>query len=1468
MNLKSFQNRLLDLSRTNNLINYKDRLHTSLSAMAPEPKKIFEALFNDQKLEVFNVDKYVSKFSGEKDLLKSNIEFEDIMPQIEKYVGKNELLLYRQGGSVNSVLKNLLKKGNDALLEKGLNILYMSFGMINYEEDNLFLKAPLVLVPIKIIPYAKSFKIALYEEEATLNPNFKYKLINEEKIKLNDISLDDDIEEYIDYVNTMLKPTGYYVSDDMYISLFSFNKINMYQDMVENEGTIKKHNIVRALLNDGEVVQREVLNFDADAKLVVDSDNTQSIAINAVRRGESIVLSGPPRTGKSQTITNLISRAIYDGKKVLFVSEKLAALNVVYDKLLKNNLGDFALALHSTKTNKKEVIRDLYETLFKEKTKTEQKAKLSLLDTEGLENILDDYAQTLHKKIDKYDLSPYEIFTNYSDTKTYSNDLEIRDSNLNKIYIDKVISLLNDYKAYLNILEYDYRKSPFYLIRRKAFTSSDIKKLKMCKDELTPILKNIVDIKKVYDLELITFDDYRVFKDSYNTFLNSKYYLKDFFKEKKINEYLNLTSQLIEDKKALEKSYVAASNVFDDEFFNSDIEGELNFFKRYKTKLFSFLRPKYRARIKRIRPYTKSKRINYSKLLAALTAAYDHKLFMNNFNERSKTIDVILGKNYDGYNTDFSNLYDMLRAIKNAYTIKGFKYIRLDKKFILEDSGINNLKELAGKEIYTIDTNTYDIKQLFKLINSSVTNYKLIDAYRLFETNVLNKLKDLNAISYLNYSLDMGYDVSCLSMPLLNKYYELIKDKVLLELPALKEFNNIVMDKMVSEFRELDNKRFEIYKSLIREKIQSRKPNPDAIATGSIASIIKREYLKKRRQMTVREIINSDPEFIKTLKPVFLMSPLSVSTYLTKDFHFDLVIFDEASQVYPEDAIGAIYRADQIVICGDSKQMPPTNFFRQSIDEDEDEGGDFESILDMAKTCLKVYSLKWHYRSQCEELIAFSNKYIYNDDLVTFPSAKAHQADFGIELYNVNGLYDKATRSNEIEADKVIELIDAHYKKYKNTRSIGVVAFSISQEKLIERKLASYLAKNEIIDNEAEPIFVKNLETVQGDERDTIIFSIGYGYDKDKRFVQNFGPLNRDGGERRLNVAITRAKVNVKVVSSVTAQDIADSKSLGPTLLKKYLLFAENPTISNLGENQNRPDFSAEVRDFLISEGYDVSYMVGFSKQKIEICIKDKNTNNYSIAIECDGNTYYNARLCRDRNRLRRQVLERMGFRYIRVYSTAWYKDNALAKKILLEEINKVSSSLDKMDKKEFMVSSDNIDTTFKEYIYSPDSKIIEAYKKAEISFEDVIKRILDNESPINESWLVSRFKEIFDPSSKLEDEYELLKAMYLNQNEIISKDGYLMYKDKPIEMRVPYEGGIPRDIKVISPLEIAYGMKLLLARNNGLLKDDLFKKVQKDLGYKRMNKQIEEKFEKALVELEKITILRKSDERLSVLDI
>ena len=446
--------------------------------------------------------------------------------------------------------------------------------------------------------------------------------------------------------------------------------------------------------------------------------------------------------------------------------------------------------------------------------------------------------------------------------------------------------------------------------------------------------------------------------------------------------------------------------------------------------------------------------------------------------------------------------------------------------------------------------------------------------------------------------------------------------------------------------------------------------------------------------MPTRKLIASLPNLLPVLKPCMMMSPLSVSTYLGGgNYEFDTVIFDEASQISTEDAIGALFRAKQAIIAGDSKQLPPTDFFRTSTsvsdddiyDEDDElnDAGAFESLLDEA-SLLPSQTLLWHYRSKHEHLIAFSNAKIYKGNLITFPSSVESAENIGVQYIHVqNGIYDRGGKNgNRLEAEKVADITFEHFQK-KPERSLGIIAFGEIQQTAIMNALFKKRKENSLFepffkDNLDETIFIKNIETVQGDERDTIIFSIGYAPDSTGKFTMNFGPLSRSGGERRLNVAITRARYNIILVGSIMPADIYTERtsSEGPKLLKNYIDFAINGTKIILDNNTDKTTtnfishFENAVYDFIKGHGYDVVTQVGCSEYKIDMAVRHPKYNGlFAIGIECDGISYSSARTARERDRLRQTVLEGMGWTIYRIWSTDWIKDLKSEGRKLLDAI-------------------------------------------------------------------------------------------------------------------------------------------------------------------------------------------------------
>jgi len=507
---------------------------------------------------------------------------------------------------------------------------------------------------------------------------------------------------------------------------------------------------------------------------------------------------------------------------------------------------------------------------------------------------------------------------------------------------------------------------------------------------------------------------------------------------------------------------------------------------------------------------------------------------------------------------------------------------------------------------------------------------------------------------------------------------------------------------LIDQFNKLDKMQFEIAILRIREKLISNLPNMD-VATSSLEElgILKRELSKQRKTMPLRKLFKEIPNLITTLKPCIMMSPLSVSLYLQADgYKFDLIIFDEASQICTEDAIGAIIRGKQVIIAGDRFQLPPTSFFNVTYsdndfdiyDDDYDEDfNDFDSILDEASNAIPERTLKWHYRSRYENLIAFSNDKIYKHELTTFPSNTENMVNTGVEYIYINdGVYDRGSRKNNIkEAKRVADLVFEHFDKYPN-RSLGVVAFSESQQQAIEntirqKRITNPLYESFFSEKHEEEFFVKNLENVQGDERDTIIFSIGYGKDANGTMYMNFGPLSKNGGHRRLNVAITRAKFNLKLVGSIQPSDINLDKtnSEGVKMLKQYIEFAINGTkcsheeITSTNEINRNSSFEEAIYDFLTKNGYEVKRKIGCSGYRIDMAVKHPSIDGiFVLGIECDGISYGDVRTVRERDRLRQEVLEGMGWKIYRIWSTDWIKDAKTEGRKLINAIEKAIFSI------------------------------------------------------------------------------------------------------------------------------------------------------------------------------------------------
>ena len=700
----------------------------------------------------------------------------------------------------------------------------------------------------------------------------------------------------------------------------------------------------------------------------------------------------------------------------------------------------------------------------------------------------------------------------------------------------------------------------------------------------------------------------------------------------------------------------------------------------------------------------------------------------------------------------------------------------------------------------------------------------------------------------------------------------------------IRRFRRNTQDERVRRFAQLDSKQTAIAQMRIRERLIEGLPTASRVirATDEV-SILMRELSKKRGVMPLRKLFGKIPNLLMKLKPCLMMSPLSVSYFLETDsYHFDMVIFDEASQIFPEDAIGAIFRGSQVIIAGDSKQLPPTSFFAagtNGVDGDYDLSDEEEynepvadSILEAAASTLPNKTLRWHYRSKHESLIAFSNREIYKNSLITFPNAASNIPDMGVEyVYVEDGVYEGGGRNcNEKEAERCVMLVREHIEKYPS-RSLGIIAFSEKQQEAIENKIIEFREENPELEwffseEREEPFFVKNLENVQGDERDTVIFSICYAKDVNGRMYMRFGPLGHAGGERRLNVAITRAKMNVKLVGSIIPSDIDLNRtdSEGVRMLRAYIDFARKGGVMPVRSERTETlatadDFCEHICKLLSERGYRIRRGVGCSDYKIDIAVEDQeNDGEFIVGIECDGLSYVRSHTARDRDHLRWKVLENMGWRMYRVWSTEWCRNPQAEEKALVEFIEEAKGSRGcaresggdrTVDVDVSVIADETVKTERDDTSKNPYN--LEYYRYAELInkshtdspadrrlITENILHVLKTEQPIHISELYRRLSSAFPGGRATEtvrNAIDRILSNELNGKIWVDRDGFArLLPLEPIRVRIPEDGTPPRRIEIIHPEEIAMAMLCILEGSYGIGREDLYIECVRLFGFER----------------------------------
>lgn len=1509
--IQTWANKLLDTGNRNNLVNYKDRKGTTLEFVFHDPAEIFNSLAHGKTLIFFNPLEWLKSHFPDEAQIPKTMPRDEFCESFSACLGKDECLVYNQfNADSGAVFKQFEKMLSSEIEETGVNTGYVFFGLIEWKDGSSVYNAPLLLLPIKIIHEKKNdpYTILADDDDIVVNPTFNYKIKAEFGIELPEYKDEDGLQTYLSSVQKIVEKMGWKASGCCKLGRFSFLKINMYKDLMENEPVILNNPNIKQLLGmsdspeggnpsaNGEWGLGDGFNDLVDIHNVVDADSSQLEAIKMAKSGKSFVLQGPPGTGKSQTIANIIAESLLDGKKVLFVSEKQAALNVVYEKMKQVGLSDFCLELHSNKAKKTQFIHELDRTLklpqFKIKLNESSKKVQN-------QRKLDEYDHSLHREWPVIQKSAYNLF---NDVLRYKNAVNVNFlikniSEKDEAYRSKLTDAIDRYVDYASKIGTDYKQCPWFgfvsqdtSIQGKAELKEDFSALVSA---IQGVLPAVAKLKDVYRIECSSVESFKEWIDFLDNLPVLKGLVPNVMKPAYLGNAVDLSQKMSSLCSELSDMETFFENVFDSDVYALDGKDLGKQLKLYNSLVSRIVKKEYRQIKQSLKLCAKrGAKINYESacLYTQRLEVYQDKLA--EFEALEPTAKTTFGSCYNGRNTDWEALSKKLQHIplcvshqKGSAIVETYSQDLFD--LACDEFGglaktlknfVNGTEVLCSKIQQRFDSSVFNCRcssfeSVVAKLSQCQDDFDHLEYWKLLKV-VLDEINEMGALDYLDFCRSNNVALADMKDAYNKRFYSLWIDYIKNSDGILAYFDRVAHASAVEQFTEEDKSDLEGNRKRIRKYLQEQRPSPNCDVPGSGIWVINHEAKKEKKIKPIRRLIREIGKTIQAIKPCFLMSPLSVSTFIpSESITFDTVIFDEASQIFPQDAIGAIYRGVQIIVVGDSKQMPPTNFFGADLedgdDEDYDSLADYESVLDLCSTSFKQQSLLWHYRSRYEQLIAFSNQKFYDGKLITFPSAAIDQKGIGVDFYYVeDGCFEHKVRHNVKEAERVVDLILEHVKTHPE-RSLGVVAFSVAQQNLIENLLSKRTSATNEYDilydkGLQEPFFIKNLESVQGDERDTIIFSIAYGKEASGHFILNFGPLNRQGGERRLNVAVSRARINVQVVSSIRGSDIdlTRTQSYGVQLIKQYLDFAEKGPVALSSNITVKPEdefdsiFEMEVCDYLREQGFTVDTQVGCSGFKIDLGVRKPNSSEYFLAIECDGATYHSSKNARDRDRLRQEILERMGWNFYRVWSTDWFRHQKDEKESLVKAVKEAEERgtkavVEPLKRKPEtnedapVVEEPRKKLSFPEFHYLADSSFGE---KNTLDYAKNIKILLSTEITVSKKRLLERIISVQygkKRASKLvEREFEFDISACLHYG-IVERNGFLYLEGTTdVPFRVP---GDQRLIEDISLEELANGMLIFIRQGVSVDRMPLFKKINSLLGYDRLGPNIQERFDAAL---------------------
>ena len=1346
LRLERWKRKLLDLSLRNKLINFKAT--AKMLKVLGADLALFEDTLADHKSFGFEVN---PRYENQKDPSTGNkLPAEAVAARLESHIKSSrdrlKLTMFEEDKEkLDTRLTDLYRTARMAEDESGVSPLFLAIGMLEWKEtdrSSTVLRAPILLVPVALERSSvraglSGFSLNSRDEDTRINPTLLEKLRRDYGIAFDVPDLAPTDESGVDvnrilglFRHIVVNRKGWDVKDEIWLGEFSFKKFLMWRDLQEREAALRAHPIVDQMLerphspmaSQGEFPNpRELDHSRAPSEVFTPlvADSSQLAAIQAASEGKSFVLEGPPGTGKSQTITNLIAHCMAHGKTVLFISEKKAALEVVRKRLADINLGAYCLEVHSDKASKTEVIEQLKAPLAVNVTRIQAKWQATSESLGKSRARLNEYVEALHHRY-PCELSIYECTgwlcqnPNVAPFPLSWGDPEAS----GRPSIESMRSLINEIPLLLSQL------GPLGSHALKGSRLEDSSPLieRASKESTRAAAKNAIALNKLLEPIAKCL--------GVGSALNSK----------EIDSVTELCKQLlllpalprtlgsaIGDSAALVHLHYAAKTLAERQGIARDLS--THFRAEFLVSNVNELDALLHSAMDSWWPKSWLKRRALRALLGRYTNGNEALVYaMAHVPESTARVRVVqeldqrlravednvvgcLGEAWTGPATEpqtvlrYANWLEAVQATVN-------KLARLDPARLRSiQKDVRNLALLGYDDIAGSGALALELKSLESARDEFTQAMAREFEVLRFESAVLDPaaprylaraekwldgIQNALATDHLRFWAAwqrLRTESTAAGLAPLVEYCESAEGGVA-DLPdvfeasirqwvveeglsrsaPLKNFIGKSQDQLIKEFRALDTEYLGLASAAAAARVDARIPR-DSLDTASSKewALLNKELNKKSRHQPLRKLFAGMPSLMARIKPCLLMSPLSVAQHLDTEFPlFDLVVFDEASQIPVWDAIGAIARARQAVIVGDPKQMPPTSFFSREDDEEEiiDVPEDLESILDETMTTLPVRRLEWHYRSRYESLITFSNRRYYDGKLVTFPSPVAE--DRAVQLHRVDGTYGRgSSRTNREEAEAVVAFVLEHLRSAeRQSQSIGIVTFNTQQQQLIDDLLDNARREDPGLESHfskgagKEEVFVKNLENVQGDERDVIIFSTTFGLDDIGKMSLNFGPINGANGPRRLNVAITRSRLAMHVFTSIPQQmlDTTRTTSVGVRHLKEFLDYAERG-VDALRESSRGGTLDAEspfeeaVACALRAKGWDVHYQIGCGGYRIDLgVVNPKAPGRYLAGVECDGASYHSGATARDRDRLRQFKLEDLGWSLHRIWSTEWWR--------------------------------------------------------------------------------------------------------------------------------------------------------------------------------------------------------------------